>query len=392
MIEDNSKQIFSNILNLKKEKRCPAALHWWGLYKYQALGLDYKKDAWREGDKLSQVYSRFYEIFKPDWFHLHIGTPLYFKDSEIVERDGRNWLAVDPGYREIKKKDKYFSVNCPDDEQIVDFPDYLLGSRSFKPKVDLSSKKKIDDYVKKYIHMSPQQIIELGYTDHVSKISQEYGRDVFIAVHIPSAVCEIFDPTTGYVGFEEGLIAFHDQPQGMRYLLERCYQEQLNWAKAYARTGAHAFIISESYISPDIAHPDIYRKFLKDIHADYFGQVREMGIFPLVMFWGDINPILKDLTQINIGGLLVEESKKGFTLDIEKIRESIGDKVCVFGNLDSITLLNRGRPEEVSAEVAAQIKCSDTPFAVANGSPVTMGTPRENVEALIKTSKEFEWD
>ena len=82
---DNSKDLFLETINLKKVNRYPAGLHWWGIYKYGVLGFDCKMDAWKEGEELSKVYSKFYEKFKPDWFHLHIGTPIYFKNSEIIK-------------------------------------------------------------------------------------------------------------------------------------------------------------------------------------------------------------------------------------------------------------------------------------------------------------------
>ncbi len=131
---DSSKDIFLKTINLQKSDRCPAGVHWWGIYKYEALGLDFKKDAWQAGEKISRIYADFYEKFKPDWFHLQIGTPKYFNDSAMAAREGRNFLVIDPGYRDLKKEDKYFSVNSSDDEEIMDFPDYLLGSRSSKPK------------------------------------------------------------------------------------------------------------------------------------------------------------------------------------------------------------------------------------------------------------------
>ena len=55
----------------------------------------------------------------------------------------------------------------------MDFPDYLLSSRAKKPKADLSSKKKIDDYVDKYIHLTSKEITELGYTDHLGEIHKK---------------------------------------------------------------------------------------------------------------------------------------------------------------------------------------------------------------------------
>jgi len=164
-----------------------------------------------------------YRSMDPDWFHLHIGTPAWFKGSEILT---------------------------------------------------------------------------LGYTDHVFPIAEAYGDRVFINVHIPSAICEIFDPHTEYVGFEQGLLAFHDQLEGMGYLIQRCYEEQLQWARAFASAGAHGFCMSESYISPDIAGPQLYRGCLKPMHREYFGEIARLGLTPLCNFWGDVNPLIDDLAEI----------------------------------------------------------------------------------------------
>ena len=388
-IRENSKDIFLKALKLEKASRLPVAPHWWGIYKYEVLGLDFKRDAWREGERIAKIYKAFYEKFKPDWFHLHIGTPVYFKNSEIIKRGNKSYLIIDPSFRGIKKEDKYFSVNSPDDEEIVDFPDYLLGSRSYKPKVNLANKSSIDEFVKKYIHMSAEYIDGLGYTEHVKIISNEYRDEVLIAVHIPSAICEIFDPTTGYTGFENGLIAFYDYPDGMRYLLERCYEEQLEWAKAYSKAGAHVYAISEAFISPDLANPNIYRKFVRDIHKDYFSEVKKIGLVPICYFTGDINPIVEDVAEINLQALMVEESKKSFKLDVKKIREKIGDNVCIFGNLDTIYLLHDGTPDEVRFEVLNKLEGSENNFITCNGSPITIGTPEKNVKSLIDAAKTF---
>jgi len=379
---ESPKELMANCLNLKKISRLPVSLHWWGLYKYESAGLDFKRAAWQEGSKISEVYIKFYEKFKPDWFHLHIGTPKYFKDSEIVKKDERFLLSIADRHRDLKKEDKYFSCGNGLDEEIMDFPDYLLSSRAQRPKADLSSKKKIDDYADRYIHLSSKEITELGYTDHIAQIQKKYSKDAFLAVHIPSAICEIFDPTTGYLGFEEGLLAFHDYPEGMQYFLEKCYSEQLEWAKAYAAAGADAFIISESYISPDLASPDIYRKFMKHIHKDYFKEISGYGLEPLCMFWGNINPLIDDYCDVNVKGILVEESKKGFELDIIKLRQKTEGRVCLFGNIDSINLLNSGTPLRQSGGV-------NTGFITSNGSPITPGTPAENIKALIDLKKEF---
>ena len=115
----SSKDIFADTLSHKKTERYPVAMHLWGIYKYEVLGLDFKKDAWQEGEKIADIYSKFYEKFKPDWFHLHIGTPFYFKNSEVLKagdkNNGKYYLIIDPPMRKIKKQDRYFSASSPDD-------------------------------------------------------------------------------------------------------------------------------------------------------------------------------------------------------------------------------------------------------------------------------------
>ena len=388
---ENSKELMIKTLNLQKTARPPVALHWWGIYKYEALGLDYMKDAWKEGEILSGIYEKFYEKFKPDWFHLHIGTPRYFKDSEIICKNGKSFLKISPEFEDLKKEDKYFSSNSSADEEILDFPDYLLSSRCFRPKVDLSSINKIDEFVKKYIHMSAREIIEMGYTDHIAAIASKYGDTAFLAVHIPSAICEIFDPTTGYLGFEEGLMSFYDYPEGIKYFLEKCYEEQLEWAKAFAEAGAHAFIISESYISPDLANPEIYKKFMKPVHTQYFSEIKSYGLIPICMFWGDVLPLLHDYAQTNVMAIMFEESKKSFNLDIQKIREKIKNRICVFGNLDSNYLLREGSAWDIKEEVMKQAKDAKYNFIISNGSPVAPTTPEQNIRCLIDTGKGIKW-
>ncbi|MHB1347502.1 MAG: uroporphyrinogen decarboxylase family protein [Candidatus Humimicrobiaceae bacterium] len=388
---ESSKELMTKTLNLQKTSRPPVGLHWWGIYKYESLGLDYKKDAWKEGETLSNVYERFYEKFKPDWFHLHIGTPKYFRDCEIINKNGKSFLKISAKFKDLKKEDKYFSSNSSEDEEILDFPDYLLASRCLRPKVDLSSINKIDEFIKRYIHMSAAEIIEMGYADHIARLSEKYGDDAFLAVHIPSAICEIFDPTTGYLGFEEGLMSFYDYPEGMKHLLEKCYEEQLEWAKAFAEAGAHSFIISESYISPDLANPEIYKKFMKSIHTQYFSEIKNYGLIPICMFWGDVLPLLDDYAQTNVMAIMFEESKKSFNLDIVEIRRKINNRLCVFGNLDSNYLLREGSIKDIKDEVERQAKGARYNFIVSNGSPVAPFTPEQNIRRLIDTGKELKW-
>jgi hypothetical protein len=303
--------------------------------------------------------------------------------------DGGPVLAVEPRFRALKAEDRYFCFRSADDERVVDFADLILGSRAGRPKADLRSLSAVDAYVRDRIHMGAGLIEELGYTDHVRRIAAGYGDEALVIVNLPSPVCEIFDPLTGYLGFEAGLLAIHDHPEGLLRLLERCYESHLEWARAYARAGAHAFVVSETFFSPDLVGPEVYCRFLKGLHRDYFREIESCGLIPICYFLGDVNPLLDDLTEIGIRGLLVEEGKKTFRLEVGEIWRRLEGRLALFGNLDSIAVLQDGTPEQVRAEVRRQQSQAPSGFVVANGSPITPGTPPENLQAMVQACREL---
>ena len=385
----NSKEKVEKSLNLEKLKDDVVTLEWWGMYKYEFAGLDYRSAMFSDGKTIARISEMFYEFFKPDWFHLHIGTPKYFKGSELIKENKKDYIIFQDKYVDLKSLDKYFSVESSSKKElIIDIPDYIFESKKNRPKVKLSSKKKIDEFVKRFVWMDSDLITLLGYTDHVAEISKKYGSEVFINVHIPSMICEILDPLTGYIGFEEGLIAFYDYPKGIRYLIEKCYEAQLQWAKAFKFAGAHGFNISEDNMAADSVSPKLYRDFLKPFHIEFFREVKSIGLYPLLTFWGNINPLLEDIKEIGVNGLAIDESRKNYTLDVVKIIKIIGDKICLFGNIDSVNTLLLGNLEDIRKEIDKQKETRKYGcFIFQNGSPLALGTPVVNVLELLNYSR-----
>lgn len=58
---------------------------------------------------------------------------------------------------------------------------------------------------------------------------------------------------------------------------------------------------------------------------------------------------------------------------------------------DSINLLHNGTTGEVRDEVIAQVQGAKKNFIIANGSPITIGTPGSNIKSLIDTIREELW-
>ena len=349
----NSKERMLSLFSGKKIDCTPAAPHWWGLYKFQIAGLarGYRDEdeCWGLcGAPLAEVDSLFYETFKPDWLHLGCET----------------CNAAVKGY-----KDK----------------NYMEARRRVK---SLDSRALIDEYVcLKY--QKADEILKAGIYDHVRILSDKYGDSVFIAMNEGNPICDILDPS-GSIGFEEGLIALMEKPELMEYMIFREYEMTLEKVRALKECGCHGYIGSETYCSSDLISPSTYRDLIFPAHKYFYSKVREMGMVPLVYFLGDIMPLICDINRLGAAALLVEEPKKGYSLDVVEIRKKLHEDITLFGNLDSVYVLLKGSSGDVQRETLRQLEASKYGrFVMSNGCPIAFDTPRENIITMIDTAHKF---
>ncbi len=78
-------------------------------------------------------------------------------------------------------------------------------------------------------------------------------------------------------------------------------------------------------------------------------------------------------------------------MDIATVKEKIGDRVCLLGNMASFTLLREGTPEEVTAECRRLIEPAKPGggFILSMGSGTARGTPAENIDAMRAACVEY---
>ena len=329
----------------------PVSPHWWGLYKFQVAGIisgyEGEAGAWSlSGEELAKVDELFYETFKPDMFHLTTGA---------------SRLARDENYcREY--------------------------NRLLKEVCKLESKSAIDEFVK-LAYPSKEEILNSGIFDHIRILSKKYGEDVFIALNEGNPICTVFD---SYMGFVEGLTALVEKPEMMEYFVFKLYEGLLPRMEALVESGAHGYIGSETYCSCDIISPRMYRDIVFPAQQFFYKSIERMGLIPIAYFLGDIRPIIKDIRKLGIKGLMVEESKKAFILDIAEIYRMLEEEVVLFGNLDSVYILLKGSTRDVERETIKQLEVvTNGRFIMANGSPICFDTPAENIHAMISTVRNY---
>lgn len=346
----SGRTLMHRTLEGQQKEQIPVTPHWWGLYKFQMghliSGYEEERKAWDlRGEDLAKYDMEFYEEFKPDMFHLTTGK---HKKGNIGDRKE---------YQELKRKLR--ELDHPDDV------DHLID----------------------YIYESEKDVIESGVFDHVKILSERYESS-FIALNEGNPICRVLDE---YLGFEDGLVGMLENPELVGYLLYRLYDILLPRMRALKQMGVDAYIGSETYCTPDIISPAMYRDLVFPAQRHFYTELEKMGLLPITYFLGDVNPMIEDINRLGIKGLMVEESKKGFELNVTELRKQLNPEITLFGNLDSVYILQKGNIREVQEETRKQLKAAEYgSFVMANGCPISFGTPKENIHAMMETVREYE--
>ncbi|GFN24214.1 uroporphyrinogen decarboxylase family protein [Thermanaeromonas sp. C210] len=76
--------------------------------------------------------------------------------------------------------------------------------------------------------------------------------------------------------------------------------------------------------------------------------------------------------------------------DIGKVRELVGEKVCLLGNIPPLEVLTSGTPEDVEEAARNCLKKygSKAGIILSAGGGTSPGTPGENIRALVKAAKD----
>jgi len=181
-------------------------------------------------------------------------------------------------------------------------------------------------------------------------------------------------------GFEGMMTHLIDKPALVHYAAQRFAEYSIGQVRAAARLGALGVWIEDCMM--DMISPQHYRTFNLPYLRQITDELHAVGMVGIHYFCG--NPAGKWDLLIDTGAdaLALEESKKGFTIDIADVAERVNGRMVVLGNLDSVGILEQADDDTLRAEIARQIAAgrrNRSRFIMSLGSPVTPDTPLARV-------------
>lgn len=109
------------------------------------------------------------------------------------------------------------------------------------------------------------------------------------------------------------------------------------------------------------------------------------GKKPTLHICGKTNHLWDKLGKMNISTFSVDNCE-----DIGELKNALGDKVCLVGNVDPVSIIKNGTVDDVYNAVKLCIqKAADNPkgYIVGSGCDIPSGAPVENIKALTEATK-----
>jgi len=309
---------------------------------------------------------------------------------EMIGRVGQDWFALPGSYPRSRRQ--HLSIDVRDDEaflvndrtgrrdkltkpKISGWSPYG-GLHSAKPKNLAKTLSEIDEMIPVSSGPAPQSIMADDRDDLASSLLKDFGATLYPICHVSSPLwC-----TYQLWGFEGMMTMIAQQPELVKHACRRFLARNVRSVHEVANRGAAGIWIEECMT--DMISPQAFGALCVPFVRSLVDEIRSAGLKSIYYFCGDPAGKWNHLLSVGADALSLEESKKGFEIDIEHTVERVQGRCAVLGNLDAINLLPTASEEQLRDEIARQISAgrrNGRRFIMSLGSPVTPGTSVQRV-------------
>jgi uroporphyrinogen decarboxylase len=138
--------------------------------------------------------------------------------------------------------------------------------------------------------------------------------------------------------------------------------------------------------------PQMYRKILKPIHADYIAFIKERTDAKVFFHSdGDVFPLIDDFIEIGVDILNPIQTSAGKMSNLSELKKRYGSEIVFCGGIDTHSVLPNGTPGQVSAEVrrVIEILAPGGGYMVSSVHTIMDDVPAENILAMVDAVEQY---
>ncbi len=231
----------------------------------------------------------------------------------------------------------------------------------------------------------PERYRQEGRNELAAWQLEAFGQLLFPIRHVSSPLQDCFN----LWGYEGMMLMVAQQPDLVHHACRRFLEYSLNEVQKAQFLGAGGIWIEECFT--DQISPAAYHELNLPYLCPLVEAIHSLQMHSILYFCGNPRGKLELLVQSGAQALSLEESKKGFTINIDALSDFLRGRAVLLGNLDAIHLLPHASEPELRAEIRRQVAAgrrNGSRFVMSLGSPVTPGTTPERVRLYTDLAHE----
>lgn len=220
-----------------------------------------------------------------------------------------------------------------------------------------------------------------GKMEPVKQLVASVGRDHFVVGSVRSP----FEYAATVRGLPEFMTDFYRNPGFVHQLIAAVKLATLVVGQALTEAGVDAIVMKDSFASSSMISPDHYRQFAFPSEAEAIRELK--GIAPVILHvCRNSMPILAQMAETGAAALEVDSP-----VDLAQARELVGEGMVLKGNIDAVSVIEKGSRHDVEAAVKAAMEAAKEGgrFILSSGDSVPLEAPEENIAALVEFGREY---
>lgn len=249
----------------------------------------------------------------------------------------------------------------------------------------------VEHFMKDYNQLAELETLDVrtnahlkGMVDKAKRVKEKYP-DIPITSGCPGPI----SAAASVRAIELILRDVRKDPENLHKLLDICVTKCLEWLKYLKEeVGCVSASIFDPVTSTDVLGKKYYLEFSKPYFKRLFdGMTEILGANPTVHICGHTKGIWEDLVDVGVKSFSVDDRE-----NIEEVKETIGTKLLVMGNVSPVDIMRNGTIDEVINEVKRQLSlAANSPrgYMISPGCELPLETPKENFDAYLYAIRKY---
>lgn len=157
------------------------------------------------------------------------------------------------------------------------------------------------------------------------------------------------------LGMENLMVQMFDDPDFVHRVARMVTDYSLEQLDMLIDAGLDVLVVEDDIADKHapLVSPVKYREFIKPYNMELVQRAHARGIKAVTHSDGNLWPLLDIILETGYDGLNPLEPQAG--MELKKVKEYCGERLCLIGNIDCVDLLPNGTPEQVEEAVRRAI-------------------------------------